>query len=67
MFQVFHDANSDVIWLQKDLNLYVVNMFDTHLASLTLNFPKLSLSYLMNEFCNLESDKRYQLFDWRIR
>ncbi|CAN0433276.1 unnamed protein product, partial [Ectocarpus sp. 8 AP-2014] len=27
--KVFHGSDSDVLWLQRDLGLYLVNMFDT--------------------------------------
>ena len=31
--KVFHGANSDIMWLQRDFGLYVVNMFDTGQAA----------------------------------
>ncbi|KAM6977515.1 exosome complex component 10 [Aplochiton taeniatus] len=65
--KVFHGADSDVEWLQKDLGLYVVNMFDSHQASRALNLGRNSLDHLLKNFCNVDSDKRYQLADWRIR
>ncbi|KAK0154863.1 Exosome component 10 [Merluccius polli] len=65
--KVFHGADSDVEWLQKDLGLYVVNMFDTHQASRALNHARHSLDHLLKQFCSVESDKRFQLADWRIR
>ena len=45
--QVFHGADSDIVWLQQDFNLYVVNMFDTFHASKLLGdsgFPLLLVS-----------------------
>uniref|UniRef100_A0A6Q2YR56 Exosome complex component 10 n=1 Tax=Esox lucius TaxID=8010 RepID=A0A6Q2YR56_ESOLU len=65
--KVFHGADSDIEWLQKDLGLYIVNMFDTHQASRVLNLGRHSLDHLLKQFCNVDSDKRYQLADWRIR
>ncbi|XP_043202415.1 exosome component 10-like [Amphibalanus amphitrite] len=65
--KVFHGADSDVEWLQRDAGLYVVNMFDTHQASKVLALPRLSLAYLLQHFCNVTADKRLQLADWRIR
>uniref|UniRef100_A0A8C5D598 Exosome complex component 10 n=1 Tax=Gouania willdenowi TaxID=441366 RepID=A0A8C5D598_GOUWI len=65
--KVFHGADSDIEWLQRDLGLYVVNLFDTHQASRALNLARHSLDHLLKHFCNVESDKRYQLADWRIR
>lgn len=65
--KIFHGADSDVEWLQRDLSLYIVNMFDTHQAAKALNFARLSLAYLMKNYCDIEIDKTYQLADWRIR
>ncbi|KAK7128557.1 hypothetical protein R3I94_016956 [Phoxinus phoxinus] len=65
--KVFHGADSDIEWLQKDFSLYVVNMFDTHHASRCLNLGRNSLDHLLKVYCNVNSDKRYQLADWRIR
>lgn len=65
--QVFHGADSDIEWLQKDFGLYVVNLFDTHQASRALHLARNSLDHLLKHFCNVDSDKRYQLADWRIR
>ncbi|XP_041860709.1 exosome component 10 [Melanotaenia boesemani] len=65
--KVFHGADSDIEWLQRDFGLYVVNLFDTHQASRALNLARHSLDHLLKHFCNVDSDKRYQLADWRIR
>ncbi|KAM9474774.1 exosome complex component 10 [Clarias gariepinus] len=65
--KVFHGADSDIEWLQKDFGLYVVNMFDTHQAARSLNLGRNSLDHLLKVFCNVDSNKRFQLADWRIR
>ncbi|XP_070825567.1 exosome complex component 10 [Chaetodon trifascialis] len=65
--KVFHGADSDIEWLQRDFGLYVVRLFDTHQASRALNLARHSLDHLLTHFCNVSSDKRYQLADWRIR
>uniref|UniRef100_K9IP66 Exosome complex component 10 n=1 Tax=Desmodus rotundus TaxID=9430 RepID=K9IP66_DESRO len=65
--KVFHGADSDVEWLQKDFGLYVVNMFDTHQAACLLNLGRHSLDHLLKLYCDVESNKQYQLADWRIR
>jgi exosome complex exonuclease RRP6 len=57
----------DIGWLQRDLGLYVVNMFDTGQASRVLSYERLSLSYLLKKFCGVTANKQYQLADWRIR
>ena len=35
--KVFHGAESDIVWLQQDFNLYIVNLFDTFHASKVLS------------------------------
>jgi len=65
--KVFHGADSDVEWLQRDCGVYLVHLFDTHQASKVLAMPRLSLAYLLQHFCNVAPDKRLQLADWRIR
>lgn len=65
--KVFHGADSDIEWLQRDLSIYVVNMFDTHQAAKRLALARLSLAYLLKECCQIEADKTFQLADWRIR
>ncbi|GAB6019100.1 Exosome component 10 [Chamberlinius hualienensis] len=65
--KVFHGADKDVEWLQRDLGIYVVNMFDTGQASRILNFAHYSLAFLLKHYCRIDADKQYQLADWRIR
>jgi exosome complex exonuclease RRP6 len=65
--KIFHGADWDIEWLQKDFGLYVVNMFDTHQAAKLLNMSSLSLAYLLKYYCQRDANKQYQLADWRIR
>ncbi|XP_075046293.1 exosome complex component 10 isoform X2 [Mixophyes fleayi] len=65
--KVLHGADSDIEWLQKDFGLYIVNLFDTHQAARLLSLGRNSLDHLLRLYCNVESDKKYQLADWRIR
>ncbi|AEY95518.1 FACL001Cp [Eremothecium gossypii FDAG1] len=65
--KVFHGAFMDMIWLQRDLGLYVVSLFDTYHASRALGFPKHSLAYLLETFAKFKTSKKYQLADWRVR
>ena len=64
--KVFHGANEDMKWLQRDFGIYVVNLFDTGVALQALHHPH-SLSHLLQHFCSITPDKRYQLADWRVR
>lgn len=65
--KVFHGAFMDIIWLQRDLGLYVVGLFDTYHASSALGYPQRSLAYLLKSFVDFDADKKYQMADWRIR
>lgn len=65
--KIFHGADSDIEWLQRDLSLYVVNMFDSHQAAKRLGLARLSLAYLLKHYCKVEADKTFQLADWRVR
>lgn len=65
--KVLHGSSMDIIWLQRDLGLYVVGLFDTYHAACALNYPKRSLKFLLQKFASFEADKRYQVADWRIR
>lgn len=67
ILKVFHGAFMDIIWLQRDLGLYIVGLFDTYHASVALNYPQKSLAYLLKKFVDFDADKKYQMADWRIR
>lgn len=65
--KIFHGSDNDIAWLQRDLSLYVVNMFDTYQAAKMLEYSALSLAFLLRKFCNVLPNKQFQLADWRIR
>lgn len=67
ILKVFHGAKLDIQWLQRDLSIYVVNMFDTFEAARRLGFARLSLAYLLKRYCGIDADKTFQLADWRMR
>lgn len=64
---VLHGADHDVLWLQRDLGVYVTCLFDTYHATNVLNFSVHSLAFLLMRYTSFEADKRFQLADWRIR
>ncbi|KAF4952722.1 hypothetical protein FSARC_12584 [Fusarium sarcochroum] len=65
--KVFHGAYMDMVWLQRDLGLYVNGLFDTYFACKQLHYPGKSLAFLLTKFVDFDADKQYQLADWRIR
>ncbi|KAF4966058.1 hypothetical protein FZEAL_10700 [Fusarium zealandicum] len=65
--KVFHGAYMDMVWLQRDLGLYVNGLFDTFFACQQLNYSAKSLAFLLSKFIDFDADKQYQLADWRVR
>ncbi|KAL1843568.1 hypothetical protein VTJ49DRAFT_851 [Mycothermus thermophilus] len=65
--KVLHGAFMDAVWLQRDLGLYLVGLFDTFHASDVLSYPTRSLAFLLKKFVDFDAAKQYQLADWRIR
>lgn len=43
--QVFHGAESDILWLQQDFDIYVVGLFDTYHATKVLRKHVISILY----------------------
>ena len=67
IIKVFHGADSDIQWLQRDFGIYIVNLFDTYHASHALGLQGHGLAFLLKHYCNVITDKRFQRADWRIR
>ncbi|XP_015866330.3 protein RRP6-like 3 isoform X3 [Ziziphus jujuba] len=65
--KVFHGADNDVLWLQRDFHIYVVNLFDTAKACEVLSKPQKSLAYLLESYCGVSTNKMLQREDWRQR
>ncbi|VDD79489.1 unnamed protein product [Mesocestoides corti] len=65
--KVLHGSDMDLMWLQRDFGVYIVNLFDTGQAARALQLPRFSLSYLLQHFAGVYTNKAYQLADWRIR
>lgn len=67
ILKVLHGAQMDIIWLQRDLGLYIVGLFDTHHACRVLGYPAGSLAFLLKKFIDFDAQKQYQMADWRTR
>ncbi|GMP66833.1 hypothetical protein CsSME_00027028 [Camellia sinensis var. sinensis] len=65
--KVFHGADNDVLWLQRDFHIYIVNLFDTAKACDVLLKPQKSLAYLLETYCGVITNKQLQREDWRQR
>jgi exosome complex exonuclease RRP6 len=67
ILKVLHGSFMDTIWLQRDLGLYIVGLFDTYHAARSLGYPGASLAYLLEKHVNFKAQKQYQMADWRTR
>jgi len=67
VLKVFHGADMDVKWLQRDFGVYVVNLFDTHKAVQQLGRSPYTFVSLLFRYANEVTDKEFQLADWRVR
>ena len=67
IIKVLHGAYMDVIWLQRDLGLYLVGLFDTYYAARALGYAGGSLAFLLKKFVDVDAKKQYQTADWRLR
>lgn len=58
----------DMLWLSRDFDLRVSNLFDTYQAARQLSHHRqLSYAYLLKHYTGTDTDKSYQLADWRTR
>ncbi|KAG0128426.1 ribonuclease H-like domain-containing protein [Tuber indicum] len=67
VIKVLHGAFMDIIWLQRDLGLYIVGLFDTFYAAQALEFARFGLAHILKKYVNFDADKQYQMADWRLR
>lgn len=67
VLKVFHGADMDVKWLQRDFGVYLVNLFDTHKAVQQLGRSPFTFVSLLFRYANEVTDKEFQLADWRVR
>lgn len=67
--KLFHGCDYDLQWLKVDLDIEVVNLFDTSKAFMIANNDKksISLAKLTKHYLNLEMDKSFQKSFWGLR
>lgn len=67
VLKVFHAAECDLQWLQRDFGLFVVGHFDTAAACRVLGAARHGLGSLVEAHFGVCLDKAAQLADWRVR
>ena len=65
--KVIHGCPGDIHQLQKDFSLYFVNVFDTKVAAEMLQLEETNLKYVLDYYCGIQLNKRYQKSDWSRR
>ena len=66
--KTLHAGELDILWLQRDFGVYVVNMFDTSQAAQMIGVEGgHGLANLVKFFCDVSTNKDYQMADWRQR
>jgi exosome complex exonuclease RRP6 len=54
VLKVLHGADSDIVWLQRDFDIHIANLFDTGQAARVLQYPSAGLAYLLSRFCSVK-------------
>ena len=72
--KVFHGWDYDILLLLSDLDIEVLNVFDTARAFGFMNKigqqsdpPMVSFEFLVNKLLNVKADKFFQVAEWRLR
>ncbi|MBK03892.1 MAG: hypothetical protein CL920_14310 [Deltaproteobacteria bacterium] len=67
ILKLLHAADNDLHYLQLDLGIFTKNLFDTFLAARFLDLPKRGLGPLLDERFGVQTSKKYQRLNWRMR
>lgn len=62
--KVFHAAEYDLILMTRQFGWELNNLFDTMWAARILGYPRYGLASLLEEFYDVQLDKRYQKANW---
>jgi ribonuclease D len=64
---VLHDADYDLRILDRDYGIRVRHVFDTRLAAQLAGEPSVGLGALLEKYCGVTIDKKFQRADWSRR
>lgn len=64
---LFHDADYDLRILHRDYGFTAGNLFDSRVAAQLLNEPGIGLAALLEKYCGITLDKKFQRADWSLR
>ena len=65
--KVLHAADNDIPYFKEYVGGDFQGLFDTHIAAKVLGLAKAGLAGLLDEYFQIQIDKRFQTADWRMR
>lgn len=65
--KIFHAADYDLRSLKRDFDLSVHGLFDTMICAQLLGEARIGLADLLDKYCGVTLDKKYQKADWSRR
>ncbi len=65
--KIFHAADYDIRCLFRDHGLVIRGLFDTMVSCQLLGEPKVGLADILDRYCGVRLDKKYQKADWSAR
>ena len=65
--KILHDYSFDLRIIYSQYNSRPKNIFDTQMACLLIGREKLGLASLLEEFCSIKAEKKFQRYDWTRR
>jgi len=65
--KIFHGADYDIGLLKRDLGYEFYNLFDTMVAAQFLNYERIGLANLINQFYGLRLNKKFTKCNWAQR
>jgi ribonuclease D len=65
--KILHAAEYDVMCLKRDFGFRFANLFDTMWAARILGWPRVGLGDVLKEVFGVDTDKRYQRYNWGRR
>lgn len=64
---IIHDFSFDLRILNHQFQARIQNLFDTQMAALLLGIEKIGLGNLLEEYFNIQKERKYQRVDWTQR
>ena len=65
--KVFHAAEYDLMTMKRDFGFSFANLFDTRIAARIVALKAFGLGALLEDYFEVEVNKRFQRADWSIR